>query len=429
MHVLVIMTDMTNYCEALREISAARREVPGRRGYPGYLYTNLSTLYERAGRLRGVKGSVTQIPILTMPEDDKTHPIPDLTGYITEGQIILSRELYKNGIQPPIDVLPSLSRLKDKGTGEGKTRKDHASTMNQLFSAYAQGKQAKELAVVLGESALSDVDKIYAKFAERFENEYLDQGYQTNRSIEETLDLGWELLAMLPKVELKRISDALLEAFYHKERMQMSRQTVNPTRMELSRLSKQLTTAKRGHKLLKDKQDELMRQFIELIKQNNLLRKEVETQLHRAMKAFRLANATINEKYIEEMFILPATEVSLDVSTKNIMSVEVPVMQFDYDDVVMQAPIEYGFVNSNVPLDLAMGRFTDVLPKLLSLTEIEKTCQLLADEIERTRRRVNALEYLTIPELEETIYGIKMRLEENERANVTRMIKVKNKTK
>lgn len=213
MHVLVIMTDMTNYCEALREISAARREVPGRRGYPGYLYTNLSTLYERAGRLRGVKGSVTQIPILTMPEDDKTHPIPDLTGYITEGQIILSRELYKNGIQPPIDVLPSLSRLKDKGTGEGKTRKDHASTMNQLFSAYAQGKQAKELAVVLGESALSDVDKIYAKFAERFENEYLDQGYQTNRSIEETLDLGWELLAMLPKVELKRISDALLEAF------------------------------------------------------------------------------------------------------------------------------------------------------------------------------------------------------------------------
>lgn len=209
----------------------------------------------------------------------------------------------------------------------------------------------------------------------------------------------------------------------------MSRQTVNPTRMELSRLSKQLTTAKRGHKLLKDKQDELMRQFIELIKQNNLLRKEVETQLHRAMKAFRLANATINEKYIEEMFILPATEVSLDVSTKNIMSVEVPVMQFDYDDVVMQAPIEYGFVNSNVPLDLAMGRFTDVLPKLLSLTEIEKTSQLLADEIERTRRRVNALEYLTIPELEETIYGIKMRLEENERANVTRMIKVKNKTK
>lgn len=209
----------------------------------------------------------------------------------------------------------------------------------------------------------------------------------------------------------------------------MSRQTVNPTRMELSRLSKQLTTAKRGHKLLKDKQDELMRRFIELIKQNNLLRKEVETQLHRAMKAFRLANATINEKYIEEMFILPATEVSLDVSTKNIMSVEVPVMQFDYDDVVMQAPIEYGFVNSNVPLDLAMGRFTDVLPKLLSLTEIEKTCQLLADEIERTRRRVNALEYLTIPELEEMIYGIKMRLEENERANVTRMIKVKNKTK
>ncbi|OJG18960.1 V-type ATP synthase subunit B [Enterococcus canis] len=216
MHVLVIMTDMTNYCEALREISAARREVPGRRGYPGYLYTNLATLYERAGRIRGLKGSVTQIPILTMPEDDKTHPIPDLTGYITEGQIILSRDLDKSGIQPPIDVLPSLSRLKDKGTGPGKTREDHAATMNQLFAAYAQGKQAKELAVVLGESALSDVDKIYAKFAERFEKEYVNQGFYTNRSIEETLDLGWELLAMLPRTELKRIKDDMIDKYMPK---------------------------------------------------------------------------------------------------------------------------------------------------------------------------------------------------------------------
>lgn len=213
MHVLVIMTDMTNYCEALREISAARREVPGRRGYPGYLYTNLATLYERAGRIRGIKGSVTQIPILTMPEEDKTHPIPDLTGYITEGQIILSRDLYKRGIQPPIDVLPSLSRLKDKGTGEGKTRKDHAATMNQLFSAYAQGKQAKELAVVLGDSALSDVDKIYARFADRFEKEYVNQGFNTNRSIFDTLDLGWELLSMLPRTELKRIKDDMLDEY------------------------------------------------------------------------------------------------------------------------------------------------------------------------------------------------------------------------
>lgn len=213
MHVLVIMTDMTNYCEALREISAARREVPGRRGYPGYLYTNLATLYERAGRIHGLKGSVTQIPILTMPEDDKTHPIPDLTGYITEGQIILSRELYKSGIQPPIDVLPSLSRLKDKGTGAGKTRIDHAPTMNQLFAAYAQGKQAKELAVVLGESALSEVDKIYAKFADRFEKEYVNQGFYTNRSIDETLDLGWELLSMLPRTELKRIKDDMLDEY------------------------------------------------------------------------------------------------------------------------------------------------------------------------------------------------------------------------
>lgn len=213
MHVLVIMTDMTNYCEALREISAARREVPGRRGYPGYLYTNLATLYERAGRIRGLKGSVTQIPILTMPENDKTHPIPDLTGYITEGQIILSRELYNSGIQPPIDVLPSLSRLKDKGTGEGKTRGDHAPTMNQLFSAYAQGKQAKELAVVLGDSALSDVDKLYAKFAEHFEGVYVNQGFYTERPIEETLELGWTLLSMLPRTELKRIKEEMLDQY------------------------------------------------------------------------------------------------------------------------------------------------------------------------------------------------------------------------
>ena len=213
MHVLVIMTDMTNYCEALREVSAARREVPGRRGYPGYLYTNLSTLYERAGRIIGKKGSVTQIPILTMPEDDITHPIPDLTGYITEGQIILSRDLYNSGYRPPINVLPSLSRLKDKGSGEGKTRYDHAPTMNQLFAAYATGKQAKELAVVLGESALSDVDRKYIEFTNRFEEEYINQGFYTNRSIQETLDLGWELLSILPRTELKRIKDDMLDTF------------------------------------------------------------------------------------------------------------------------------------------------------------------------------------------------------------------------
>ncbi|SKA90814.1 V/A-type H+-transporting ATPase subunit B [Caloramator quimbayensis] len=217
MHVLVIMTDMTNYAEALREVSAARKEVPGRRGYPGYLYTDLSTIYERAGRIRGREGSITQIPILTMPEDDKTHPIPDLTGYITEGQIILSRELYRKGVMPPIDVLPSLSRLKDKGIGKGKTREDHADTMNQLFAAYAQGKQAKELAVILGESALSDTDKLFAKFAEEFERRYVSQGEYENRSIEETLSIGWQLLSILPKSELKRIRDEYIEKYLPKK--------------------------------------------------------------------------------------------------------------------------------------------------------------------------------------------------------------------
>ncbi len=214
MHVLVIMTDITNYAEALREVSAARKEVPGRRGYPGNLYTDLATMYERAGRKKGSDGSITMIPILTMPEDDKTHPIPDLTGYITEGQIILSRDLYRKGMAPPIDVLPSLSRLKDKGIGEGKTRIDHANVMNQLFSNYARGKEAKELMVVLGEAALSPMDRLYAKFADAFEEQYINQGFYENRDIEETLEIGWKLLSILPRSELKRIKPEFIEKYY-----------------------------------------------------------------------------------------------------------------------------------------------------------------------------------------------------------------------
>ena len=213
MHVLVILTDLTNYCEALREISAARKEVPGRRGYPGYLYTDLATMYERAGRLRGKKGSITQIPILTRPEDDKTHPIPDLTGYITEGQIILARTLHRKGIYPPVDVMPSLSRLKDKGIGKGKTREDHADLMNQLFAAYSRGKEAKELAVILGEGALSEEDKAFAKFADQFEDRYVRQGEYENRTIEDTLLLGWELLTIVPVRELKRVRDEYIEKY------------------------------------------------------------------------------------------------------------------------------------------------------------------------------------------------------------------------
>ena len=216
MHILVILTDMTSFAEAMREVSSSKGEIPSRKGYPGYLYSELATIYERAGIVEGIDGSVTQIPILTMPNDDITHPIPDLTGYITEGQIILSRELFRKGIEPPIDVMPSLSRLKDKGIGEGKTRKDHAATMNQLFAAYSRGKEAKELAVILGDAALTDVDKKYAAFADAFEKEYVSQGFETNRSIEETLDIGWKLLAMLPRGELKRIRDDMLDEFLPK---------------------------------------------------------------------------------------------------------------------------------------------------------------------------------------------------------------------
>jgi len=216
MHVLVILIDMTFYCESLREVSAARKEIPGRRGYPGYLYTDLATLYERAGRIKDKKGSITLLPVLTMPEDDKTHPIPDLTGYITEGQIILARELHRKGIYPPVDVLPSLSRLKDKGIGRDKTREDHSDVSNQLFACYAKGKEARELAVILGEAALSDLDKLYLKFASGFEDKFVRQGENEERSIEATLDLGWELLRLLPRQELKRIRQEYLDKYYLK---------------------------------------------------------------------------------------------------------------------------------------------------------------------------------------------------------------------
>jgi V/A-type H+-transporting ATPase subunit B len=213
MHVLVILNDMTNYCEALREISAARKEVPGRRGYPGYLYTDLATVYERSGRIKGKKGSITTVPVLTMPEDDKTHPVPDLTGYITEGQIILSRPLQRKGISPPVDVLPSLSRLKDKGIGKGRTREDHADLCNQLYAAYARGKEMEELASIMGEAALSEEDKKYMEFAKKFEQRYVCQDYYENRTIETTLDLGWELLSMFDNAELKRIDVKLIEKY------------------------------------------------------------------------------------------------------------------------------------------------------------------------------------------------------------------------
>jgi V/A-type H+-transporting ATPase subunit B len=211
--VLVILTDMTNYCESLREVSAARKEIPGRRGYPGYLYTDLATLYERAGRIKGKNGSITLIPILTMPDDDKTHPIPDLTGYITEGQIILSRELERKGIYPPVDPLPSLSRLRDKAIGEGRTREDHAGVANQLFAAYARGREVRELVVILGEAALSDLDRKYLKFAEEFENRFIRQGENENRSMVDTLNISWQLLSLLPREELKRIKDEMVEKY------------------------------------------------------------------------------------------------------------------------------------------------------------------------------------------------------------------------
>ncbi|WP_136717489.1 ATP synthase subunit B [Halorientalis salina] len=213
-HVLVILTDMTNYCEALREIGAAREEVPGRRGYPGYMYTDLAQLYERAGRIEGQEGSVTQIPILTMPGDDDTHPIPDLTGYITEGQIMMDRDLNSQGVEPPVYVLPSLSRLMDDGIGEGLTREDHEDVANQMYAAYAEGEDLRDLVNIVGREALSERDNLYLDFADRFETEFVQQGFKTNRSLEETLDLGWDLLSTLPKQELNRVDEEFIETYY-----------------------------------------------------------------------------------------------------------------------------------------------------------------------------------------------------------------------
>ncbi|MFA5050044.1 MAG: V-type ATP synthase subunit B [Candidatus Micrarchaeia archaeon] len=218
MHVLVIITDMTNYCETLREISSARQEVPGRRGYPGYMYTDLSTIYERAGRVKGRKGTVTQFPILTMPGDDKTHPIPDLTGYITEGQIILSRDIHRKGIFPPVDVLPSLSRLMNAGIGPLKTREDHKGVSDQLYAAYANGRDLRSLSAVVGEEALSEIDRKYLRFADEFENRFVRQGPYEDRTIEQTLDLGWELLSVLPETELKRIKTDYIQKYGSKFR-------------------------------------------------------------------------------------------------------------------------------------------------------------------------------------------------------------------
>ncbi len=219
MHILVILTDMTNYCEALREISAAREEVPGRRGYPGYMYTDLATNYERAGRIRGRKGSITQIPILSMPDDDITHPIPDLTGYITEGQFVLTRDLHRRGIYPPVDVLPSLSRLMNEGIGPGRTREDHSGVSNQLYAGYAEGRDMRDLVAVVGEEALTSRDKRYLEFADEFEKRFVTQGKNEDRSIEETLDLGWDLLATLPEGELKRIDEHIIKEYHPQYRV------------------------------------------------------------------------------------------------------------------------------------------------------------------------------------------------------------------
>ena len=421
MHVLVIITDITNYAEALREVSAARKEVPGRRGYPGYMYTDLATMYERAGRIRGNAGSITMIPILSMPEDDVTHPIPDLTGYITEGQIILSRELYRKGLTPPINVLPSLSRLKDKGIGKGKTREDHADTMNQLFAAYSRGRDAKELAVILGDAALSDTDKLYAKFSDAFEQEYVSQGYYTNRSIEETLTWGGSCFPSCPS----RSSNVSATAT-SKNTILRRRKPWRPFKQSRPAWNSAPEETQAGCRpRAQDDEGQTRRAraaFHRVCAPQQGAARRGGTQAL-ACHAVVRACPRIDERRGDRGSAAVSGQGRLRGDGDDVGTVHSGAEADDGDAGGLFLPV--WLCTTGAELDGAVRQLAEALPKLLELAEIEKACSRLADEIEKTRRRVNALEYVMIPQFTETIRSIQMKLEENDRQNTTRLMKTK----
>ena len=422
MHILVILTDITSFCEAMREVSSSKGEIPSRKGYPGYLYSELATLYERAGIVKGKPGSVTQIPILTMPNDDITHPIPDLTGYITEGQIVLDRQLHGQAIYPPINVLPSLSRLMKDGIGEGYTRADHQDVANQLFSCYAKVGDARALASVIGEDELSPLDKRYLVFGKAFESEFVGQSETENRSITETLDKGWELLGLLPKEELDRIDTKILDKYYHeKKRGDYMDPNTFPTKGNLILAKNSLKLSRQGYELMDKKRNILIREMMELIDQAKDIQTQIDVTFRAAYTALQKANMEIGIAFVQQIACTVPVENSIRIKTRSVMGTEIPLVEYDK---TTNTPT-YAYYSTKMSLDEAKAAFEKVKELSIRLSMVENAAIRLAANIKKTQKRANALKNITIPKYEALTKDIQNALEEKEREEFTRLKVIK----
>ena len=426
MHILVILTDITSFCEAMREVSSSKGEIPSRKGYPGYLYSELATLYERAGIVKGKPGSVTQIPILTMPNDDITHPIPDLTGYITEGQIVLDRQLHGQAIYPPINVLPSLSRLMKDGIGEGYTRADHQDVANQLFSCYAKVGDARALASVIGEDELSPLDKRYLVFGKAFESEFVGQSETENRSITETLDKGWELLGLLPKEELDRIDTKILDKYYHetvrkKKRGDYMDPNTFPTKGNLILAKNSLKLSRQGYELMDKKRNILIREMMELIDQAKDIQTQIDVTFRTAYTALQKANMEIGIAFVQQIACTVPVENSIRIKTRSVMGTEIPLVEYDK---TTNTPT-YAYYSTKMSLDEAKAAFEKVKELSIRLSMVENAAIRLAANIKKTQKRANALKNITIPKYEALTKDIQNALEEKEREEFTRLKVIK----
>ena len=426
MHILVILTDITSFCEAMREVSSSKGEIPSRKGYPGYLYSELATLYERAGIVKGKPGSVTQIPILTMPNDDITHPIPDLTGYITEGQIVLDRQLHGQAIYPPINVLPSLSRLMKDGIGEGYTRADHQDVANQLFSCYAKVGDARALASVIGEDELSPLDKRYLVFGKAFESEFVGQSETENRSITETLDKGWELLGLLPKEELDRIDTKILDKYYHetvryKKRGDYMDPNTFPTKGNLILAKNSLKLSRQGYELMDKKRNILIREMMELIDQAKDIQTQIDVTFRTAYAALQKANMEIGIAFVQQIACTVPIENSIRIKTRSVMGTEIPLVEYDK---TTNTPT-YAYYSTKMSLDEAKAAFEKVKELSIRLSMVENAAIRLAANIKKTQKRANALKNITIPKYESLTKDIQNALEEKEREEFTRLKVIK----
>ena len=425
MHILVILTDMTSFAEAMREVSSSKGEIPSRKGFPGYLYSELATIYERAGIVQGVDGSVTQLPILTMPNDDITHPIPDLTGYITEGQIVLDRPLHGQSVYPPINILPSLSRLMKDGIGEGYTREDHQDLANQLFSAYAKVGDARNLASVIGEDELSPIDKKYLEFGKDFEEHYIGQGSEENRSMEETLDLGWKLLGRLPKEELDRVDTKscrnIIILWKNKERRSCMDPRTFPTKGNLMLAKNSLALAKQGYDLMDKKRNILIRELMDLIDEARNIQDEIDNTFTYAYRCLQRANIEHGISMVDQLAYTVPIENSITIQTRSIMGTEIPHVKYIPDD---KTPT-YSFGTTHESIDTAREAFRKVKDLTVKLSMVENAAYRLASNIKKTQKRANALQNITIPMYSQLVYTITNALEEKEREEFTRLKVIK----